>query len=103
MKKLPLEEAKDVMKMRLHMAYLTCNYASSEEVTKCPLCGEKGVITTEHYFACTTTTALVKIWDTTPNDIISKDYKQLRKAKNFVNKVEMLMVMDFKKNNETND
>ena len=63
LKKLPLEEAKDVMKMRLHMAYLTCNYASSEEVKKCPLCGEKGVITTEHYFACTTTTALVKIWE----------------------------------------
>ena len=46
-----------------------------------------------HYNNCTSEDMGIS----TPNDIISKDYKQLRKAKNFVNKVEMLMVMDFEK------
>ena len=48
-KRMTPTEVKDVMKMRLHMAKLKCNYESSQTAT-CELCGEAQNIQTEHYF-----------------------------------------------------
>ena len=47
-------EATDILKTRLHMTKLTCNYKRRQQKqiqnTPCPLCGCSGIVKTEHYF-----------------------------------------------------
>ncbi len=43
-------EAQEIMKMRLHMMPLPCNYGGSDD--GCPVCNETGKVDTEHYLRC---------------------------------------------------
>ena len=46
-----MEDAKEIIKVRLHMMKLPANYKSQWKDPRCPLCyGEEG--TTEHYETC---------------------------------------------------
>ena len=43
-------EAREIMKMRLHMMALPCNYGKSNE--GCCVCSQTGKIESEHYLTC---------------------------------------------------
>ena len=74
------------------MTKITCNYRNKLNDPTCPLCGQGGVIRTEHYFTdCKMTSRLAQIIDTTHNDLISTDLEKLRRAKNHLKKVEIMM------------
>ena len=88
LKETTMTEATDILRTRLHMTRLTCNYGNS---TKCPLCGHKGTIETEHYFTCQITRRLAGIWKTEPHDISGSTVEELRRAKNHIKKVEVMM------------
>ena len=83
-------EASDILKTRLHMTKLTCNYRQ-QQYSPCPLCGYPGKVTTEHYFRrCTGTNSLSKIWETNEEDL-KGTFKELRRAKNHLQKIEVMM------------
>ena len=63
-----LEESKQIMKMRLHMTNITCNYQSERE-TRCWMCG-KTEIRTEHYFECS---GITNIWNVNAENMTSED------------------------------
>lgn len=88
-----VNEVKGIMMTRLHMTKLECNYQSSKNSTKCPLCGKESDegINTEHYFGCSATVHLARIWETEEDDIRSNEVEELRRAKNFIEKVEQIM------------
>merc|ERR1712072_1164646 len=68
MKEMPLKEASDILRTRLHMTKLPCNYGGERQL--CPLCGCVGEITTEHYLGeCLVTKKLADIWKTCPEDL----------------------------------
>ena len=48
--KMEVSEAQEIMKMRLHMMPLPCNYGGSDD--GCPVCSETGKVDTEHYLRC---------------------------------------------------
>ena len=55
-----IDEASSIIKMRLHMVNLPCNYGLGEN--GCWLCGRSGKIKTEHYFECTAASLLRDCW-----------------------------------------
>ena len=58
--KLDIQEVQEILKMRLHMMPLPCNYGGSGK--GCPVCTEEGKIETEHYLQCTGVEYLRKKW-----------------------------------------
>ena len=86
--------AKEILKTRLHMTELTCNFGHSRNST-CPLCGEESEwdrIGTEHYFQqCKATKNMAEIWNVKKEDLSSDTTKRLMKAKNHLKNVEVLM------------
>ena len=84
-----LTEANDILKVRLHMTKLPCNYGSSSDY--CHLCGFQGKVESEHYFEqCQVTKRLANIWETQAEDL-KGSIEQLKKAKNHLKKVEIMM------------
>ena len=57
---LSYNEAREVMKTRLHMMPLPCNYDQSDK--GCKLCDEMKNIDTEHYMHCKGTTYIRRKW-----------------------------------------
>ena len=55
-----LGDAREIMKMRLHMMPLPCNYGKSDE--GCCVCSTTGKIDTEHYLTCDGTRYLRRKW-----------------------------------------
>ena len=53
-------EAREIMKTRLHMMPLPCNYGGSDD--GCPLCNVSGKVDTEHYLRCEGVKYLRKKW-----------------------------------------
>lgn len=89
MKETPLKEASDILRTRLHMSKFTCNYGGERNI--CPLCGRIGEVTTEHYFGeCHATRKLAEIWKTGPGDL-EDTMERVRRAKNHLKKVEVMM------------
>ena len=83
------KEASELLKTRLHMTKLTCNYGASS--SNCPLCGYEGKVETEHFFgSCKRTMRLAEIYETTASDL-KGSVDQLKKAKNHLKKVEVMM------------
>ena len=81
--------AKKILKTRMHMSKLPGNYKGSGEGI-CPLCEvEKGNL--EHYFQCRYTRQLVDVWDARKDDLGSLDTGRMKVVSNFVEKVEMLL------------
>ena len=62
------EETKQIMKTRLHMMNIPCNYGHANE-TRCWMCGERDV-QTEHYFSCT---EITNIWNVKDDDMRSEN------------------------------
>ena len=85
-----LTESKDILRSRLHMTKLTCNYGHTEN-PRCPLCGCDGKMETEHYFTqCLRTRNLANIAKTTANDL-SGTLNEMLRAKNHLKRVEVQM------------
>ena len=85
-----LTEAKDILRSRLHMTKLTCNYGHTDD-PRCPLCGYGGRIETEHYFSkCPWTKHLANVWKTTENDLYGS-LEDMKRAKNHLMKIEVMM------------
>ena len=86
-----VNDAKGIVAMRLHVSKLKCNY-QSRSVAICPLCGKENNITTEHYFGdCRVTKHLAELWKTNKEDLGSSKLEELKRAKYFMAKVELLM------------
>ena len=84
-----LKESADILKARLHMLKLPCNYGLLRD--RCPLCGQHGSIETEHYFEqCQMTRRMADIWETKFEHLSEETYC-MRNAKNHLKKVEVLM------------
>ena len=84
-----LTESTDIMKSRMHMVKLPCNYGLHRD--KCPLCGQSGKIVTEHYFEqCQMTRRMAGIWKTNCEHL-GGSIDCMKKAKNHLKKVEILM------------
>ena len=83
------KDAAEILRARLHMSKLPCNYWVDNG--GCPLCGFKGKAVTEHYFEnCQRTRRLAQIWETTAHDL-EGSVDQLKKASNHLKKVEILI------------
>lgn len=53
-------EAREIMKMRLHMTPLPCNYGQSDK--GCRICSRTGKVDTEHYLTCDGMKYMRKKW-----------------------------------------
>ena len=85
-----LTEATDILRCRLHMTKLTCNYGHTDNPC-CPLCGFGGKMETEHYFSqCPWTKNLANVWKTNENDL-SGSLEDMRRATNHLKKIEIMM------------
>ena len=96
LKETSMTEATDILKTRLHMTRLPCNYGY--KLTSCPLCGREGKQETEHYFSqCSATVHLAKIWAVEAVDM-KGPLEHQKRAKNHLKKVEVLMETHMKQN-----
>ena len=87
---LEMEEAREIMKMRLHMTPLPCNYGHSND--GCSLCHERGKIDTEHYLQCPGTEYLRKKWEIGDESVLeTDDCKELTKIRKYLKQVCTLM------------
>ena len=66
-----MKEYKRVLKMRMHMVNIPCNFNHGEQV-RCWLCGMENV-KSEHYFECLEITNTRKCWNTKKEDITSQN------------------------------
>ena len=86
---LNLEEARKILRMRMHMSKIPGNYKGRGE-GKCTLCQEeKGNM--EHYYRCKSVRQLVEVWRTKEDDIRSLDKDRMKAAAHFIEKVEIMM------------
>ena len=89
LKETAITEGTDILKTRLHMTKLPCNYGVQSD--RCQLCGSDVKTETEHYFSqCRATQRMANIWETKPEDLMGS-LEQCRKAKNHLKKVEIMM------------
>ena len=89
LKNCTLQEASDIMRMRLHMTKIPYNYGI--DMNKCPLCGVLEKAEIEHYFGkCVMTRRIVDIWGVMVEDM-NGTVEEQRNAVNFLKKVEILM------------
>ena len=88
MKETTIKEMKEIVKTRVHMTNIPCNYKKGNDV-QCWLCGKHDDIRTEHYFNCEKTDYLRSKWNTNDGDMTSKNTRNLIKASKFLNQVAM--------------
>jgi hypothetical protein len=89
LKKATIKEAKKILKARLHMLKIPCNYGKGEE--GCWLCGEKDV-KTEHYYKCSGTRSLQRSWSANEKDLQSTSKSKLIRTAMFLEQVEEMFV-----------
>ena len=85
LKEMSVEEAKQVLRMRLHMVDLPCNYGGGG---KCWLCDRTQDVNTEHYFECKGTEVIRKHLNTKRGHITSNERHYLLNASKFLQMVE---------------
>ena len=88
LKETSITQATQILRARLHMTKLPCNYKQDTKDEGCPLCGAQS-IRTEHYFHCDQTKALRKAWNTSQDDLISESTADLIKAASFLEAVSL--------------
>ena len=94
-----MTDATDILRARLHMTKLTCNFGLSKH--ECHLCGKQGKIQTEHYFTqCRRTKYLANIWGTRQEDL-KGSVKNLIRATKHLKNVEVIMESAMKKMRES--
>ena len=86
LKKAPVAEAKQILKARLHMMKLPCNYGRKDE--SCWLCGSDGEVTTEHYYRCIGAKGLQRNWNAKEEDLQSTNRTRLIRTTKFLEQVE---------------
>ena len=91
-------QAKQILKSRLHMMKIPCNYKSNEG-DGCWLCGHEDKIRTEHYYECKGTARLHRNWSAKIEDLTKMDTMALIRTSMFLEKV----VEVFKPKWETKD
>lgn len=77
-------ETTRILKMRLHMTNIPCNYNQGEKA-RCWLCGTEDV-RSEHYFVCP---EITNNWNAKEEDVTSKNIMDLQRASKFMEEVEM--------------
>ena len=88
--KTTIPEAKEILKARLHMMKLPCNYGEKEY---CWLCGEANNVRTEHYYKCQGTRNLQRIWNAKEEDLLSTNKSNLKRTTKYLEHVvEMFML-----------
>ena len=86
LKKTTISEAKQILKARMHMIKLPCNFGKKEE--GCWLCGEKNDVKTEHYYDCRGTKSLQQSWNANKSDLCSINTCDLKRTTKFIEHVE---------------
>ena len=86
--KVPLQEVKRILKMRMNMNLIPGNYKGKGE-GMCPCTHGEG--TTEHYFECRMVMQLRKTWDVKLEDLNSVDTKRMSSVANFMENVEVMI------------
>ena len=86
LKESTVSQATRILKARLHMLNLPCNFRKEVADDTCPLCGVDK-IRTEHYYHCQQTEKLRNIWKTGEDDLLSDDVATLARTTNFLEAV----------------
>ena len=86
LKETTITEAKLILKTRLHMTKIPCNYKSLDLEDCCWLCGSEEA-RSEHYYECKGTRIQQKIWKARVEDLISTDRNTLLRTSKFMEKV----------------
>ena len=90
MKEVKVEDAKEIIKVRLHMMKLPANYKSQWKDPRCPLCcGEEG--TTEHYETCPNVSYIANVWEIKKDDVKDRSVKKMVNVAKYTNKVEIML------------
>ena len=87
-KELPVDMASEILKVRLHMTRLPCNYGDR---SKCWLC-DSALVKTEHYLECPGTLLLRECMGMNDSPFTSQDTNQLVKISQFFQKLELRCV-----------
>ena len=90
-----LQTAKRILRTRMNMSKLPCNYKENGE-GMCSLC-EEGEGSTEHYFSCKRVSRLLQVWQVKMEDLKSQEITEMRNMANFFEKVEILLQPNMKK------
>ena len=75
-----------ILKTRLHMTKLPCNYRNGEMEDCCWLCGN-GDVKTEHFYSCKGTYIQRKTWNSKVEDLTREDLHTLVNTSKFLEKV----------------
>ncbi len=81
-----ITQAKLILKTRLHMVKIPCNYKNIDLDNCCWLCGDEN-IRTEHYYECSGTKVLRKTWAAKEVDLTSTDMYTLLRTSKFMEKI----------------
>ena len=88
-----ISQSRQILKARLHMVEITCNYKKSGEDERCQLCGKKERIETEHYFRCERTEEIKKNWNVQEEHLKSSETMDLiRVGKYFKEVVNLILI-----------
>ena len=90
LRELKLSEAKEVIKVKLHMTKIPSNFKKSCTSVRFPLC-DADESNTEHFFQPTKVAEIANIWNIKEEDIQSDDIKKLVNVAKFMGKVEELV------------
>ena len=93
-----VNQASDILKVRLHMSALPCNYGVKND---CWLCSEDGV-RTEHYLRCPGTLLSRECFGILEISLGTQDINELIKVSQFFKKLEERCVL-FKNNLKLNE
>ena len=86
-----MDEIAEIMKLRLHMHQLPCNYKTSQENGRqCRFCYLDGCIRTEHYFHCRKINELRTKMGAQEKHLYSQNTSELLKASKYVHAVTLL-------------
>ena len=85
LKETNVKDASGILKMRLHMTNIPCNFKNGG--SECWLCGRQD-IRSEHYFTCYEMETIRKCWNTKEDKIQSNYTIDLLKASKFIQQVE---------------
>ena len=86
LKETTVTEAKLILKTRLHMSKIPCNYKRMDLENCCWLCGSEEA-RSEHYYECKGTRIQQKIWKARVEDLITTDRNTLLRTSKFMEKV----------------
>ena len=82
-----IEEANNIMKMRLFMVKLPCNIRNNNEKYKCNLCDKYTYIRMEHYMTCKGVEHLRKCWNVEGKSLRTSEANEQKRLGKYFNSV----------------